>query len=134
LRINDDRCLKLIISLYLHTDDKRNTRLKVSASSVQYQMNDDNDSWIMRFDYAREPGNEHPIAHVHVRGDLHENCLREDRALERVHIPTHRVSLEAIARLLIQEFDVQANEPEELWRPVLAFTEREFQRIAHPPV
>jgi hypothetical protein len=51
--------------------------------------------------------------------------------LERVHFPTGRISIEAVIRLLIEQFGLEARTRPETWRPVLAASEEEFLKIAH---
>ena len=53
--------------------------------------------------------------------------------LARVHFPTMRVSLEAIIRLLVEDFRVPCEAPADVWRPVLAASEAAFLAIAHRP-
>jgi hypothetical protein len=54
--------------------------------------------------------------------------------MERIHFPTGRVSLEAIIRLLADQFNTPCREDPDLWRPVLAETERAFLEIANRPL
>jgi hypothetical protein len=105
--------------------------VKVASSSFQYQLDEEGDSWVFRYDYVRQPPDPHPAAHVHVRGSLAEQCLRDKQALEDIHFPTQRVSLESVIRLLIEQFNVSAHQPSEIWRPLLAESEALFLEIAH---
>lgn len=50
---------------------------------------------------------------------------------QRIHFPTRRVSLEAVIRLLIQEFKVPPRKPAEFWRSLLSESEAIFLDIAH---
>ena len=108
-------------------------RLKVEKAGVQYQTDAAGDQWIFRYDYLRRPPDPHPAAHVQVRGDLTEAVLPAGVPLGRVHFPTMRVSLEAIIRLLADDFRVPCHAEAELWRPVLAASEAAFVAIAHRP-
>ena len=45
--------------------------------------------------------------------------------------PTQRISLEAVIRLLIEQFGVPANQPPDIWRPMLTESEAAFLEIAH---
>lgn len=110
-----------MLKLYLE-----GSRLKVKTSSFQYQLDPEGEKWVFRYDYLREPPEPHPAAHLQIRGGLIEACLPDARALERVHFPTHRVSLEAVIRLLVEEFAVPTSEPRHVWRPVLAESESAF--------
>lgn len=133
LPLNDGRSLRLSVVLYLEPFQDGH-RLKVEESSYQYQMDRGGERWIFRYDYLRHPPSPHPAAHLQVRGELAEHCLPERTPLERIHFPTGRVSLEAIIRLLADQFDVPCNRPAELWRPVLAESEGAFLEIAHRPL
>ena len=52
---------------------------------------------------------------------------------ERVHYPTGRVALEAVIRLLIEQYSVVPLQPAHIWRPLLHASETAFQEIAHKP-
>lgn len=133
--LNDGRFLRLHFLLErMHTPD--GWRLKVQESSFQYQADQDGERWIVRYDYLREPGPDpHPQAHLQVRGALTEHATPVRRGLlEHVHFPTGRVPLEAVIRLLADQFGVTCNTESALWRPVLAESERTFQEIAHHPL
>jgi hypothetical protein len=135
LPLNDGRFLRLHVTLSLE-DTPEGRRLKVLKSSFQYQVDQQGERWIVRYDYLREPGPDpHPQAHVQIRGALLEAGVPARRGLlEHVHFPTGRVSVEAVIRLLADQFSVPCNEQPEVWRPVLAESERLFQEIAHRPL
>ncbi|MGH7356425.1 MAG: hypothetical protein ACRELS_17845 [Candidatus Rokuibacteriota bacterium] len=133
LRLNDGRYLRVSIVLYREPHEGRH-RLKVEQASFQYQIDDAGNRWIFRYDYRREPGDQHPATHLQVRGALHEDIEPYKGVLERIHFPTGRVSIEAIIRLLIEQFAVPANRAPEVWRPVLAESEALFEEIAHRPL
>jgi hypothetical protein len=131
LPLNDGRYLRLVIALYFEDTDK-GRRLKVKSSSYQYQEDLDGDRWIFRYDYLRNPPHPHPGDHLQIRGDLTEkDCLSKHCPLERVHFPTMRISLEAVIRLLADQFGVKCNRPKKEWRPMLAASEAAFLEIAH---
>jgi hypothetical protein len=128
--LNDGRFLRVTIALYFeHTSEGR--RLKVRSASYQYQEDLGGDCWMFRYDYLREPKNPHPANHLQIRGKLIENCLPPHHPLERVHFPTMRVSLEAVIRLLADQFRVKCNQRAAIWRPMLAASEAPYLRIAH---
>jgi hypothetical protein len=133
--LNDGRFLRLHFLLE-RVDTPDGWRLKVQESSFQYQVDQEGERWIVRYDYLREPGPDpHPQAHVQVRGALVEAGVPARRGLlEHVHFPTGRVPVEAVIRLLAEQFGVRCNEPAAVWRPVLAESERRFQEIAHRPL
>ena len=130
LQLTNGHFLGLTVQLFL---DRLTKRLKVSGSRFQYQLDAEGEKWVFRFEYIRDPQNQHPAAHVHVRGALRERVLAPGLPLERVHFPTGRVSLEAVLRLLAGAFGVRCNEPETLWRPALDEAERAFESVARKP-
>lgn len=133
LRRNDGRFLRLRMSLALG-EGETGQRLKVLQSSYQYQVDEKGDDWIFRYDYLREPIDNHPSAHLQVRGRFTvPDALRTDEPLERVHFATGRVSLEAIVRVLVGQFLVPSNNDPEIWMPVLSESEKLFAEIAHHP-
>jgi len=133
LTLNDGRFLRLYSVMALEPTE-HGTRLKVRSNGYQYQTDADGDNWIFRYDYQREPPDLHPPAHVQVRGTLHEDCLPPHCPLERIHLPTGRISLEAVIRLLVEQFGIDTNEEPAVWRPVLAESEGIFKSIAHQPL
>lgn len=133
LPLNDGRYLRLSMTLFLEPADNH-FYLKVYDSSYQYQMDPEGRQWIFRYDYLRYPDHPKPASHLQIQGGLSEDCLPERKQLKNVHFPDARVSLEAVIRLLAEQFAVPCNTEPGIWRPVLAETEREFQRIAHRPL
>jgi hypothetical protein len=55
-------------------------------------------------------------------------------ALEHVHFPTGRPTLEGVIRCLIVQFGVPSHTEPEVWRPVLAESERRFLTTARQPI
>lgn len=137
LPLNDGRLLlRMTIDLFLARDDPRGPLLKVQKSSFQYQLDSLAEHWVFRYDYDRESDPRgHPQAHLQLRGELDErSVLARRRALERLHLPTGRMPLEGVIRLLVEEFGVPCNQPATVWRPMLADAERAFLAIAHQPL
>lgn len=130
VQLNDGRFLRISMTLFW-TPTPEGNRVKVASSSFQYQMDGAGDRWIFRYDYNREAPDQHPSTHLHIRGSLQENCLGGDQLLERIHFPTSRISLEAVIRLLIEQFNVPSNTPPDIWRKLLAESEALFLQIAH---
>jgi hypothetical protein len=130
LPLRDGRFLRFSMTLYV---DDATQRLKVEASSIQYQMTIDNGTWIFRYDYDRSPNDPEPAAHLQVRGSLAEACLPLGRDLQDIQFPTNRVGVEAVIRLLVESYDVPCADWVSVWRGVLAETEQAFLRIAHRP-
>jgi hypothetical protein len=135
LPLRDGGFLRVTVSLVLaNTAD--GIRMKVEEASYQYQLDETNDSWVFRYDYERNPPNHYPAGHLHIRGTLHQECLpRGDvQQLEDVHFPILRCSIEAVIRLLAEQFQVRCNTPRSYWRPVLALSEDLFLAMAHRPL
>jgi hypothetical protein len=130
LRLTDGRLLRLTIVLYLE-ETRYGSRLKVDDASYQYQLDRIGDQWVFRYDYLRNPPAPHPASHLQIRGQLTEDVLPSRTPLERMHFPVGRLSMEAVIRLLIDQFGVPSRERPEIWRPVLAETEASFLTIAH---
>lgn len=133
VQLRNGHYLKIVVALKL-ADTEHGPRLKVRDSSYQYQLDRKGDDWIFRYDYERTPVAEHPAAHLHIRGGLSADVLGDHQLLERVHFPTQRTSFEAILRLLIEQFGIEAATPPEIWRAVLAEAEAMFAEIAHQPL
>ena len=133
LRLNDGRYLRVVITLFREPTTE-GMRLKVAECNYQYQVDTAGDRWIFRYDYRRTPRDQHPAAHLQIRGDLSEACLPPKTPIERVHFPTGRISLEAVIRLLVEQFRVRCNEPPDVWRPILTESESGFLKIAHQTV
>jgi hypothetical protein len=130
VRLTDGRFLRLAYSLFIDHDDE--DKLKVLKSVLQYQCDAEGERWIVRYDYLRHPAEPHPGAHVQIRGTFIEHDVTPLRGtLERVHFPTARISIEAVIRLLVEQFGVPQRTDVTLWRAVLAASEEEFLRIAH---
>jgi hypothetical protein len=132
LRLRDNAYLRLSMTLYREPSGSAAHRLKVEAASYQYQLDNDGKKWVFRYDYARDPCNRYPANHLQVNGTLTESqILAPNRPLARLHFPTDRVSIEAVIRLLIIEFNVPTARDEDHWRPLLLESERAFKAIAH---
>jgi hypothetical protein len=141
LPLNDGRFLRLDVGLHLarQTPRARRELLKVEKASYQYQREQggrDGGGWIFRYDYLRQPGPDaHPGSHLQIEAQLaHPEVLAEGVPLRRIHFPVGRIGLEAVIRLLADEFQVPTNEDPQMWRAALAESERLFLEIAHQPL
>jgi hypothetical protein len=133
VRLRDGRYLRVSVALWL-ADTADGRRLKVSDSSYQYQADRDGEQEIFRFDYLRQPHRLEPAAHLNLYADLAiPGVLPAGRPHSRVHYPTGRVPLEAVIRLLADDFQVPCATPDHVWRPVLRASEQAFHDIAHRP-
>jgi hypothetical protein len=128
--LNDGRFLRLAVGLSIFATDD-GPRLKVVESSYQYQVGSEKNEWLCRYDYLGEPRDEHPQAHMQVNAKL---IAPVEHDLHNIHFPTGRVPLEAVIRMLAEQFNVPTVEPRDRWRPILAASERAFQEIAHRPL
>jgi hypothetical protein len=133
LLLTDGRYLHLVMTLFIEKT-RDGARLKVDDSAYQYQIDQAGERWIFRYDYERRPPTPHPATHFHIRGNLSESCLPPGVSLEKIHFPAIRISLEAVIRLLIEQFKVPMNERNRDWRAMLAESEEAFMRIAHRPL
>lgn len=125
--------LRLSVTLFLAEDVTQ--FLKVEKSAYQYQADLEGDRWVFRYDYLRQPGDDpHPTAHLQLRGSLAEEMDLPRGRLERVHFPTGRIAIEAVIRLLVEQFGCPTRLTSDLWRPMLAESERLFADIAHRPL
>ena len=127
LRLTSGNFLRLSVGLY-REEATEGPRVKVSTSSFQYQLDATGDQWVFRYDYLRTPPDPHPASHLQIRGSL---THVPEIQMKDVHFPTHRVSLEAVIRLLIEEFRVPPRRESEFWRAVLAESEAVFMKIHH---
>jgi hypothetical protein len=129
LPLTDGNLLRLSASLFID-ETLDGPRMKVRNSSYQYQLDNDGKDWVFRYDYLRTPKQAEPPAHLQLHGKL----VVGDRSLDRLRFPTGRVTLEAVIRLLAEQFAVPTNQPPEVWRPLLAASESLFLKIAHQPL
>lgn len=133
--LRDGRYLRLSAVLEL-VDTADGWRMKVMDSSYVYQTDADGEKWILRYEYLRDPKDQHPGAHVHINAKLsgEDDCCPSHRPLPRIHFPTGRISLEAVIRLLADQFELPCATDRSYWRAVLAESERAFLEIAHKPL
>ena len=130
MALTDGRYLRIYMGLAIHRT-KEGERLKILNSGYQYQADTNGKEWIFRYDYERNPVRPHPPTHLHLRGTLTENCLPAGKALDDIHFPAARVSLEAVIRLLIDQFKVHARTGRSHWRRLLTESEKAFLEIAN---
>ncbi len=91
----------------------RGSRWKVSTKAYRYRIDTPDAGELLMWHW--HPGTPPPYPHVHVR---------RDGRLAGVHIPTGRVSMEAVLRCLITEFRVDPRRGD--WEQVLATGEQAF--------
>jgi hypothetical protein len=129
--LNDGRRLRLSITLTFEAHDG-GQRLKVFEASFQYQTKHAKE--IFRYDYLRNPKTDYPASHLQIHGKLTEKTVPKSHYLEKIHFPTGRIPLEAVIRLLAEEFRIHCHAPKKVWRAVLNQSEALFAEIAHRPL
>jgi hypothetical protein len=92
-----------------------------------YQETPDPDSWIFRYEYQREPLEDYPYpkAHLHLNAD--PTSYPGTKAFPKLHIPTGRVTVEAVLRHLLDEHGVPCISPH--WQSVLSEGEKAYAGI-----
>jgi len=136
VRLSNERYLRLVVSLYLGEGAGRDFP-RTSMSLLQYQLDEAGDDWVFRYEYKREPdpAQPKPVGHLHVRGKLASTGqLAKKQQLKHVHFPCGRPTIEGVIRLLADDFHVPTNAPDDMWRPALAASERDFLAVAHKEV
>jgi hypothetical protein len=131
LLLDDNRYLRLTITLFFETA-KGERHLKVFESSYQYQT--DTGAEIFRYDYLRNPKTHYPASHLQIHGRLNQTSVPNSHYLNKVHFPTGRIPLEAVIRLLAEQFGVHCHAAKSAWRPILTESESAFAQIAHRPL
>lgn len=135
---SDDSALPLNNGAYLRVMfrlqcDSKDEKLSVTESTFQYQLEPEKTSrWIFRYDYLRKPPHHYPASHLQVNGKILESSAIP-LICPDIHFPVNRISLEAVIRLLVEQFKVKCNEPKH-WRKVLAESERLFYDTAFRPL
>jgi hypothetical protein len=102
---------------------------QVEHYSYRLQSTDARKSWLIRWEYYREPPRSdypYPLAHVHFNG-----VLADGTEAGRLHVPTRRVPLELVVWHLVAEWGVEPRAED--WRSVLAesITGFDERRSAH---
>ena len=88
---------------------------RIESYSYRLQATDARDSWLIRWEYYREPPRAdypYPLAHVHFNG-----ALADGTDADRLHVPTRRVPLELVVWHLVAEWRVEPRGDD--WRSVL---------------
>lgn len=133
LPLQDGHFLRLTVSLFVDVEDRN--YLKVEQASYQYQADPAGRDWIFRYEYLRNPPHHYPPSHLQINANLRvPGVLPANMDLERVHFPVGRLSIEWVIRLLAEQFNVPCREGPEIWRPVLAESEKIFIDIARRPL
>ncbi len=108
----DGTTARLFVRLVVVVEDGR---CRTEFSTYRLQADASRDSWLIRWDYRREPPLEdyaYPRAHVHVN-----SFFANGAPVGRVHIATGRASLELVLRNLISDWGVEPRTAD--WEAVL---------------
>jgi hypothetical protein len=127
LELKNKHYLYLYIRAYLDKDDRN--FIKVRDSRYYYQLDTDGRQLVFRFDYERFGPEIHPPGHVHIYGK-HWQAENNLPQMSKVHFPAGRPTLESIIRLLINDFGIKPNTADDVWRPILKYSEDEFLKMA----
>lgn len=92
-----------------------------------YQATLEDESWIFRYEYQREPpdGYRYPRAHLHVNAS--PAGYAAPKSFPQLHLPTRRVTVESVVRHLLDEHAIRAISPD--WQDVLGAAELAFEEI-----
>jgi len=126
MRLESGRYLFLYQRLGLRREERYLTTLEYK---YQYQETEDDDSWVFRYDYQREPGDgyRYPLAHLHINGA--PQTYAGHKSFEHLHLPTgHRVTVEDVVRHLLDEHEIPALSVGN-WHDVLADAREAFDEI-----
>jgi hypothetical protein len=107
-----------------------NRWLTTLQHAYQWQAEEDDNSWIVRWDYRREPNDEYPAAHIHVNG-APSTYPATGKVFPKLHLPAGRVALEEVVAFLVDEVGVPASSG--TWREVVAESKEIFDRIQGRP-
>lgn len=123
--LSNGRYIFIVHRLGLRREERFLTTLEYG---YWYQAEEDEDSWIFRYEYQREP----VAPYRYPRSHLHVNALPATYAgskpFPELHLPAgDRVTIESFLRHLIEEHDVPPISPN--WEETLDATEAAFREI-----
>lgn len=86
---------------------------QTASYTYRYQLGPDKQSWLLRWEYFREPPRpdyEYPLGHVHVNAEFVDSSAgaKFRKPPAHLHIPTGRVALELVLWHLIAEWGVDS--------------------------
>ncbi len=105
--------------------------------SYRYQSRDDKQSWLLRWEYFREPPRReyaYPLAHLHVNAefvDAGPAAKRLSKPPGHLHIPTARVPLELVLWHVIAEWGVCSKSGD--WQELLRESLKGFEERRRAP-
>jgi hypothetical protein len=93
-----------------------------------YQATEDDDSWIFRYEYVREPKEPYPYAREHVHVNATPASYRGPESFPGLHLPTgRRITIERLVRHLIAEHGVTPISAE--WEKTVSEAEEHFRDV-----
>jgi hypothetical protein len=123
----------LLVAYLLDLDPERQ-HLAVVKSECSLYLDEDLEEPVVRYEYARDPANDYPAAHVQVHGTSERMARLCERAgirreLHRFHLPVggrrYRPTVEDVIEFLVVEELVEARPG---WREVVEDERGEFHR------
>ncbi|MDP9473705.1 MAG: hypothetical protein M3Q71_24095 [Chloroflexota bacterium] len=103
---------------------------RVTTTEYEYRLLDHDERELLVFHWQPGPtfaGPDYP--HLHVSASLSARLStydEQDIDLDKLHIPTSRIALEAVVRMLVSEFGIKARHDD--WQKRLARTEKDFRQ------
>lgn len=88
---------------------------KIKTTSYNYSVRDKNDKELLRYDWHPDVDPAVKYPHLHI----------EDSALKKLHLPTSRITVEQVLRLLITQFNVKPRRRD--WQAILETGMRNFE-------
>ena len=122
--LEDGRYLYLVQTICLRRTEKFLTTLEYRYA---YQAAPGADSWIVRWEYQREPGEDYPYPRAHLHVNSSPDSYAGRKRFNELHIPTGRVTVEDVCRHLVDEHAVGPVSSD--WRETLRRTEADFREI-----
>lgn len=113
----------------VETNDLNRGPWKVTTTGYEYALLDPQGREILTYHWNPVDAGP-PYPHMHVSGRLTPLDIGKGLPpipLGELHIPTDRVALEAVIRLLLEEFEVPPRKPEHEWRRILDEGEAAFR-------
>lgn len=93
-----------------------------------YQATEDDDSWIFRYEYTREPPEPYPYAREHVHVNASPASYTGAEPFEGLHLPTgRRITIERLVRHLIAEHGLTPISTD--WEQIVAEAEAHFRDV-----
>ena len=93
-----------------------------------YQATPDDESWIFRYEYVREPPEPYPYAREHVHVNASPASYTGAEPFQGLHLPTgRRITIERLVRHLMAEHGIDPISPD--WEQAITEAETHFRDI-----